>query len=93
VPLPVHTLPPENVLPSLGQPMIDWLASFGLDSMELFCGAGLDPEATDCEICLSLLFNSEDQARQAAIGMHRSKWVVVSWRTDQSGSFRVVDSG
>jgi hypothetical protein len=38
--LPVHTLPPENVLPSLGQPMINALAAIGVDSMELFCGAG-----------------------------------------------------
>lgn len=93
VTLPVSTLRPEDVLPGLGQPIIDRLAAFGLDSMELFCGAGLDPEATDCEIRLSPLFNTEDQARQAAIDMQRSKWVVVSWRTDQSGSFRVTDSG
>jgi hypothetical protein len=91
--LPVNTLPPEDVLPGLGQPIIDRLAAFGFDSVELFCGAGLDPKATDCEICLSPLFNTEDQARQAAIDMHRSKWVVVSWRTDQSASFRVTDSG
>jgi len=91
--LPVHTLPPEDVLPGLGQPMVDALAAIGVDSMELFCGAGLDPTATDCEIRLSRLFTSLEQARDAAIAMNRFQWVVVSWRTDQSGSFRVVDSG
>jgi len=90
---PVNTLPPEDVLPKLGQPIIDQLASYGVDSIELFCGAGLDPGATDCEIRLTPLFNSQEQARQAAVGMARWKWVVVSWRMDQCGSFRVVDSG
>jgi hypothetical protein len=91
--LPVHTLPPEDVLPNLGQPIVDALADIGVDSMELFCGAGLDPTATDCEIQVSSLFISLDQARDAAIAMDRFQWVVVSWRTDQSGSFRVADSG
>jgi hypothetical protein len=91
--LPVHTLPPEQVLPALGQPTIATLTSYGIDSMELFCGAGLDPTADDCEIRLSPLFTSLDQARDAAIAMDRSPWIVASWRTDQSNSFQVVDSG
>ena len=90
--LPVNTLPPEEVLPSLGQPMVDALVSYGLESMELFCGAGLDPTAVDCEIRLSPLFTSLDQARQAAIAMNRFQWVVARWRTDQSNSFEIVDS-
>ncbi|WP_028065883.1 hypothetical protein [Solirubrobacter soli] len=90
--LPAHTLPPEQVLPSLGQPMVDALAAYGLDSIEVFCGAGLDPSATDCEILISPLFKSQDTARQAAEAMGRSLWVVASWRTDQSGSFRLVDA-
>lgn len=93
--LPVHTLPPEQVLPDLAQPMIDALVSFGVESMELFIGAGLDPTdaAADCEIRLTPLFKSFDQAREAAIAMNRFQWVVASWRTDQSNSFEIVDSG
>ncbi len=91
--LPVHTLPPDEVLPTLGQPVVDTLASYGLTSLELFCGAGLDATATDCEIRLTPLFTSQDLAQQAAIAMNRSQWVVARWRTDQSNSFRVVDSG
>ncbi len=91
--LPVHTLPADQVLPRLGQPIIDVLASYGLDSMALFCGAGLDATATDCEILLSPLFTSMEQARLAAIEMNRTDWVVASWRTDQCGSFEIVESG
>jgi hypothetical protein len=88
--LPVHTEDPELVLPGLGQPMVDALVSYGLESMELFCGAGLDGTDTDCEIRISPLFTSFEQAHSAAAAMNRSEFMVVSWRTDQSSSFEVV---
>ena len=87
---PENTLPPEQVLPGLGQPLVDRVASFGLDSVELFCGVGSDPSATDCELKVTNLFNNLKQARDATIALDRSPSFVVSWRTDQSGSFRIV---
>lgn len=97
--LPVRTLPPEQVLPTLGQPMVDELASYGMEPIELFCGAGLDPTVTDCEIRLTPMFASLDLARQAAIAMNRFQWLVASWQpvTNQSSVkptiFGVADSG
>lgn len=90
--LPAHTRPPRDVLPSLGQPLIDQLAAFGIDSAELFIGAGLDPTATDCEIQVSRLYSSMESAREAAIAMQRSPWLIASWRTDQSNSFRIIEA-
>jgi hypothetical protein len=90
--LPVHTIPPDQVLPGLGQEAIDTLAAYGLSSVELFCGGGVDPASEDCEIQLTILFSNESQARAAAQAMGRPQWFVVSWRTDQSNSFRVVES-
>jgi hypothetical protein len=87
------TLPPEQVLPTLPQPVVDTLASYGFTSLELFCGAGLDPSATDCEIRVTPLFTSLDLARQAAIAMNRPQWLAAEWRTDQSNSFQIVDAG
>lgn len=83
-----NTLPPEQVLPTLGQPTIDRAAALGLDNVELFCGVGIDPLAEGCEFMLTPLFKSFDQARDAAGAMGRET-IVVSWRTDQSGSFTV----
>lgn len=91
--LPVHMEDPETVLPQLGQPLIDTLATMGLDSMEVFLGAGMDINATDCEIQLTPLFASADKARDAAAAMNRPQWMVVSWRTDACNSFKVCDSG
>ena len=90
--LPHRTLPPEEVLPGLGEPLAAALSAYGIDSMKLFCGAGLDALSQDCEIMLTPVFATLDQARSAAQAMNRSQCIVVSWRTDQSNSFEVEDS-
>jgi hypothetical protein len=90
--LPKRTLPPEQVLPNLGQSIIDSLAAFGVGSLEIFCGAASDALQAGCEIRLTPLFKSSAQARDGAIAMGRPQWAVVSWRTDACGSFRVVDA-
>lgn len=91
----LHTTPdtdlPETVLPALGQRTLDILTSYGISSLELFCGVGEDYETTGCEIYLTPLFTSLEKARNAASKLGRSKWAVVSWRNDQSGSFKIVD--
>ena len=91
--LPVHLLPADQVLPATAQALIDKLAEFGVSSMEFYCGVGLDTASTDCEMFASPLFISVEQARDAAVAMERESWIVVSWRTDQSNSFRVVEGG
>lgn len=87
-----HTLPPEQVLPGVATPLLETMQDYGISNIEVFSGAGLDPLAEDCEISLTNMYPSFSSARDAAVAMGRSEWVVVSWRTDQCGSFQVVDS-
>ena len=61
------------------------------DSMELFLGGGVDFEAKACELKLTPVFRSLDDARRAAQEIGRREQLVVSWRTDQSGGVKVVD--
>lgn len=89
---PVGTQPPERVLPTLGQPVADTLSTWNVGSIELFCGVGFDATAHDCEYKISPLFLREDQALSAAQAMNRNAWLVVSWRTDQCNSFKIVQS-
>jgi len=87
-----HTLPPEQVLPGVATPLLDTMADYGMSSIAVFCGAGMDPLAEDCEIQLTNMYPAQSSAHDAVVAMGRSEWVVVSWRTDQCGSFQVVDS-
>lgn len=91
VTLPEDTLPPEQVLPDIGQKLVDELNSYGVGPLEIFCGAGSDVSQDGCEIKLTPVFTSLEQAHDAAIALGRAQWVVASWRTDTSDSFRLVD--
>ena len=59
-------------------------------SMELFLGGGVDTSVAGCELMLTPIFRSKDAAVTAAKGLGRPHWLVVSWRTDQSGGATVV---
>jgi hypothetical protein len=59
-------------------------------SMELFLGGGVDTSVAGCELILTPIFRSKDAAVTAAKGLGRPHWLVVSWRTDQSGGATVV---
>lgn len=84
-------LPVDQVLPNLATPLLDAMADYGVGSLEVFCGVGRDPLSEECEIQLTGLYPSLDDARTAAMSLGRSDWLIVSWRTDQCGSFRVVE--
>ncbi len=61
-------------------------------SMELFIGGGVDPEAFGCELNMTPIFRSQDAAVSAARALGRPKWLVVSWRTDQSAGVKLLAS-
>jgi hypothetical protein len=88
-----HELPPGDVLPGLGQEITDKLVSYGAGSLEFFSGVNLDLTSEDCTMSMSPLYLTLEQARDAAIeAAGPDGWLVVSWRTDQSNSFRIVTS-
>lgn len=88
-----HELPPEQVLPSLGNEITQKIHGYGATSLEFFCGVSLNPLSADCTMQMSPLFLTLEQARAAAISVGAPEgWLVVSWRTDQSNSFRIVTS-
>ena len=60
-------------------------------SMELFIGGAVDNTQRGCELMLTPIFRSEQSATEAARATGRPKWLVVSWRTDQSAGIKVVD--
>jgi hypothetical protein len=70
------------------------LSGMGItNSMELFLGGGIDMSIAGCELKLTPVFRSLDGARSAAQTLGRPEFVVVSWRTDASGSVKLADSG
>jgi hypothetical protein len=81
----------QTMLPDVATPLLDAMSAYGVGSLEVYAGVGRDPLSHDCEIQLTGLYPSLSDARSAVAAMGRSDWLVVSWRTDQCGSFRVVE--
>ncbi len=90
--LPTHFHDPESFLRDAAPGVLSFLGSFGVSNAEVFVGAGVDTNAADSELIVSSVYPSLDQARQAAQAFGRPEWLVVSWRSDQSSSFSIVDS-
>ena len=82
----------QTMLPDAATPLLDAMDAYGVGSLEIYAGIGRDPLSEDCEIALTGLFPSLSDARDAAMALGRPDWLVVSWRTDQCGSFRVVEA-
>jgi len=68
------------------------LEEMGIDSsMELFIGGAVDTTQLGCELMLTPIYRSVQAATEAARATGRHQWLVVSWRTDQSGGVKVLD--
>ena len=85
-----HFDDPESQMSHAARVLGDLLAQMGIsDSMELCVGGGVDFDATGCELKLTPVFRSGDAAFSAAQTLGRKEMLVVSWRTDQSGSMNL----
>jgi hypothetical protein len=89
-----HFPDPEEAVAKPAGRLADLLAGMGItDSMALFLGGGVDMSIGGCELKLTRVFRRLDDARAAAQQMGRPQFIVMSWRTDASGSLTLADSG
>lgn len=83
---------PIQALQNAATQLQSLLTDMGIgDSMQLFVGGGVDFNAQQCEIKVTGVFRSLEAARTAAQAFGRNQFVVVSWRTDQSGGMKFED--
>jgi hypothetical protein len=69
------------------------LAKIGIgNAMELFVGGGVDTASTGCELQLTPIFRDQAAAVTAAKAIGRQHWLVVRWRSNQSGGISVADA-
>lgn len=82
----------QTALPDVATPLLEAMTAYGIGSLEVYAGVGRDPLSQDCEIALTGVYPSLADARNAVKALERPDWLIVSWRTDQCGSFRVVEA-
>jgi hypothetical protein len=87
-----HFHDPSEAVAAKASQLEDVLTGIGItDSMKLFLGGGVDFSIAGCELKLTPIFRSHDSVLGAARALGRPQFVVVSWRTDASGSAQLTD--
>lgn len=90
--LETFTDDPETRLSEAASALQAQIQKMGFDgSVELFIGSGLDKSVEGCELKLTSVFRTQDDATTAAKALGRPHWLVASWRTDQSGGAKIAD--
>jgi hypothetical protein len=89
--IPPFTPTPDEMFPSLTQKFTETLNSMGLDSGELFIGMGIDMEVANCEVYLTRIFKTADQARQAVAAMGRPNTAIAHWQLNACGNLDIIE--
>ena len=89
--IPPFTPTPEEMFPSLTQKFTETLNSMGIDSGELFIGMGIDMEVANCEVYLTRIFKTADQARQAVAAMGRPNTAIAHWQLNACGNLDIIE--
>lgn len=83
--------PPEDAIDRISRDMMGNLQSLGRANCEFYVGGGVDFAAADCELQLSRLFRTQDQAKSAALSIGRNIWFVGYWAANQCGYLTLLD--
>jgi hypothetical protein len=86
-----HFTPPEEAIDRISRDMMSSLQSLGRADCEFYVGGGVDFDAVGCELQLTRLFRTRDQARSAAVGIGRGIWFVGYWAANQCGTLELVE--
>jgi hypothetical protein len=90
--LETHFDDPAQTLQANTDALQNLLQGMGItDSMKLFIGGAVDLATVGCELKLTPVFRSESAAFSAAKAIGRQSVLVVSWRSDQSGSIQLEE--
>jgi hypothetical protein len=83
---------PQQVLSQGGDLLMERAGEMGRGPADFYVGAGQDLDAADCQLAITRLFRTIDQARAAVCATGRAQWVIGHWRTDRCGGLEIVEA-
>jgi hypothetical protein len=81
-----------SAFPRLALSVRNQLEALGINSGSMFFGTGIDENEVGCELLMTPIFKSLDQARDATIALGRTQWLIAEWAADNVSSFNVVET-
>jgi hypothetical protein len=86
-----HFTPPEEAIDRISRDFFGTIESFGREDCAFYLGVGVDMYSRGCELQLTRLFRTQEQAHDAAIAIGRPVWFVGEWRANQCGTMTVIE--
>ncbi len=86
-----HFTPPEEVINGITQQFFGTIENLGRDDCAFYLGGAVDLDVAGCQLQLTRLFRTQEQAHDAAVGLGRTLWFVAEWHANQCGSMTLID--
>lgn len=86
-----HFTPPEKVIDGITQQFFGTIEALGRQDCAFFIGGAVDLEVTGCQLQLTPLFRTQEQAHNAAVAFGRTLFFVGEWHANQCGSMTLVE--
>lgn len=86
-----HFTPPEEVIYGITQQFFGTIENLGRDDCAFYLGGAVDLNVAGCQLQLTRLFRTQEQAHDAAVGLGRTLWFVAEWHANQCGSMTLID--
>ena len=86
-----HFTPPERVIDGITQQFFGTIESFGRDDCAFFIGGGVDLDTAGCQLQLTPLFRTQQQAHDSAVAFGRALFFVGEWHANQCGLMTLIE--
>lgn len=86
-----HFTDPDQAIDRITSDFFGTIQSFGRADCAFYLGVGVDLDAKGCELQLTPLFRTQQQAHDAAVAIGRTVWFVGEWHANQCGTMNVID--
>jgi hypothetical protein len=82
---------PQDAINRISRDFFGTIESFGRPDCAFFLGVGVGMDSQGCELQLTSLFRTQQQAHDAAVAIGRTTWFVGQWHANQCGTMTVID--
>jgi hypothetical protein len=86
-----HFTPPEEVIDGITEKFFGTIEALGHEDCNFFIGGAVDLEAAGCQLKLTPLFRTPEQAHDAAVSFGRPVFFVGEWHANQCGRMKLIE--
>jgi hypothetical protein len=86
-----HFTPPEEVIDGITEKFFGTIEAFGRNDCAFFIGGAVDLDVAGCQLQLTPLFRTQEQAHKSALAFGRTIFFVGEWHANQCGFMQLIE--